>query len=260
MIFSLFPVLDIPHQLTSLSLVMKFNSKLESGILLKRYKRFLGDIKLPDGQVRTIHCANTGAMTGCATPGDTIWFSTSDNPKRKYPNSWELTHTQAGHYICVNTIQANRLAKEAIKLDLIKELSGYQELKTEVKYGDENSRIDLLLTDPDKADCYIEVKSVTLLSENGGLFPDAVTTRGQKHLRELIKIKQQGKRAVLLFAVLHSGISRVSPAKAVDPVYSDIIKQALGFGVEVLAYKAKFSLDEMQLVEAIPFSEDQVII
>ena len=165
---------------------MKFLPPLESATLLKRYKRFLADIQFDDGSERTIHCANTGAMTGCATPGDKVWFSTSDNPKRKYPNSWELSQTAAGHRICINTARANQLAVEGIQQGVITELLDYEQLQTEVKYGQENSRIDILLSDPQKATCYIEVKSVTLLAEESqgqGFFPDAVTTRGQKHLR-----------------------------------------------------------------------------
>lgn len=163
---------------------MKFEPELESGKLIKRYKRFLADIKLEDNSERTIHCANTGAMTGCAEPDSTVFFSTSSNLKRKYPNSWELSVTENNHTICVNTLRANQLVVEAIQEQNIKELTEYDELKTEVKYGSENSRIDILLTGKSLPDCYIEVKSVTLLSESGqGFFPDAVTTRGQKTLK-----------------------------------------------------------------------------
>ncbi|MEF1184700.1 DNA/RNA nuclease SfsA, partial [Vibrio sinaloensis] len=180
---------------------MKFEPVLEPATLIQRYKRFLADITLPDGSERTIHCANTGAMTGCATPGNAVWYSTSDNPKRKYPNSWELTETAQGHRICINTARANQLAVEAIQSGTIGELQGYDQLQTEVKYGNENSRIDILLNSENKPKCYIEVKSVTLLDEKlagQGYFPDAVTTRGQKHLRELSEMAQSGHRAVLL--------------------------------------------------------------
>lgn len=150
---------------------MKFDPPLQSATLIKRYKRFLTDIELPDGEIRTIHCANTGAMTGCAEPGNTVWFSTSENKKRKYPNSWELAETANGHWICVNTAQANRLVVEAINADAISELQGYSSLRTEVKYGSENSRIDILLEDKNKPVCYIEVKSVTLLDNGQGFSP-----------------------------------------------------------------------------------------
>ncbi|GAA5647032.1 DNA/RNA nuclease SfsA [Vibrio proteolyticus] len=233
---------------------MQFNPPLQSATLLKRYKRFLTDIELPDGSVRTIHCANTGAMTGCAEPGNMVWYSTSDNPKRKYPNSWELSDTQDGHRICINTARANQLAVEAIQDGTIVELLGYDQLSTEVKYGQENSRIDVLLKSETQPSCYIEVKSVTLLGEDGqGYFPDAVTTRGQKHLRELTEMANNGQRAVLLFTVLHSGIEKVSPALHIDANYSLLLKKAQEQGVEVLCYKAQLSEHEIKLIKAIDF-------
>ncbi|WP_146490633.1 DNA/RNA nuclease SfsA [Vibrio sp. T20] len=238
---------------------MHFNPPLESATLIKRYKRFLTDIKLPDGSERTIHCANTGAMTGCATPGNTVWYSTSDNAKRKYPNSWEISETDKGHRICVNTARANQLAVEAIENGTIVELLGYNALRTEVKYGSENSRIDILLEDNEKPPCYIEVKSVTLLDEQEistkgqGFFPDAVTTRGQKHLRELTEMVESGNRAVLLFTVLHSGIEKVSAAHHIDAKYSLLLKQAQDAGVEVLCYKAELSSTQIQLKQAVEF-------
>ncbi|MGR5118663.1 DNA/RNA nuclease SfsA [Vibrio astriarenae] len=235
---------------------MKFDPKLESATLIKRYKRFLADITLPDGSMRTIHCANTGAMTGCADEGDTIWFSTSDNPKRKYPNSWELTQKPNGNVIAINTIRANQLAVEAINNGVITELQGYETLRTEVKYGQESSKIDILLEDNQRPSCYIEVKSVTLLDseQNGqGYFPDAVTTRGQKHLRELIEVANSGQRAVLLFTILHSGIEKVSAAHHIDAKYDHLLKQAQAAGVEVLCYKAQLSPQTIQLQKAIEF-------
>tara|TARA_B100001057_G_scaffold348924_1_gene350290 strand:- start:117 stop:842 length:726 start_codon:yes stop_codon:yes gene_type:complete len=238
---------------------MQFNPPLESATLIKRYKRFLTDIKLPDGSERTIHCANTGAMTGCATPGNTVWYSTSDNAKRKYPNSWEISETDKGHRICVNTARANQLAVEAIENKTIVELLGYNALRTEVKYGSENSRIDILLEDNEKPPCYIEVKSVTLLdeqetsTEGQGFFPDAVTTRGQKHLRELTEMVKSGNRAVLLFTVLHSGIEKVSAAHHIDAKYSLLLKQAQDAGVEVLCYKAELSSTQIQLKQSVEF-------
>ncbi|OEE89088.1 DNA/RNA nuclease SfsA [Vibrio crassostreae] len=238
---------------------MHFNPPLEPATLIKRYKRFLTDIQLPDGSERTIHCANTGAMTGCATPGNTVWYSTSDNAKRKYPNSWEISETDKGHRICVNTARANQLAVEAIENGTIVELLGYNALRTEVKYGSENSRIDILLEDNEKPPCYIEVKSVTLLDDletstkGQGFFPDAVTTRGQKHLRELTEMVESGNRAVLLFTVLHSGIEKVSAAHHIDAKYSLLLKQAQDAGVQVLCYKAELSSTQIQLKQAVEF-------
>lgn len=221
--------------------------QLQSAKLLQRYKRFLADITLQNGTETTIHCANTGAMKGCATPGDTVWYSTSDNPKRKYPFSWEITQTQDQHFICVNTLRANQLVEEALTNGIISELSGFASLQREVKYGAENSRIDFLTTYHDKPDTYIEVKSVTLLENGQGYFPDAVTLRGQKHLRELMDMVEQGYRAVLIFAVLHSGIDSVKAAEHVDPAYAKLLTQAIDLGVEVLTYKANISTDEIKI-------------
>lgn len=226
---------------------MQFTPPLQSAILIKRYKRFLADVVTPDGRELTLHCPNTGAMTGCATPGDTVWYSTSDNPKRKYAHTWELTQTQRGAIICVNTLRANTLAKEAILAGSIVELSGYNTLKSEVKYGEEKSRIDIMLQAEERQNCYIEVKSVTLAENESGYFPDAVTERGQKHLRELISVAAAGDRAVILFAVLHSAIDRFSPAHHIDARYAQLLIEAQTKGVEILVYKAELSTEMMTL-------------
>lgn len=226
---------------------MQFTPPLQSATLIKRYKRFLADVITPDGRELTLHCANTGAMTGCATPGDTVWYSTSDNLKRKYAHSWELSETQAGHWICVNTLRANQLVREAIEQQRIPELSGYSKLTAEVRYGAENSRIDLLLQAEKRPDCYIEVKSVTLLQHGCGYFPDAVTLRGQKHLRELQTMAEQGQRTVLFFAVLHSGIETVAPAHHIDPRYAELLAQVRQKGVEVICYGASLAAEGIQL-------------
>ncbi|MEH0093725.1 DNA/RNA nuclease SfsA [Vibrio metschnikovii] len=248
---------------------MQFTPELHSAILIKRYKRFLADVQLNDGSIMTIHCANTGAMTGCAQPGSRVWYSTSDNPKRKYPHSWELTETLSSQQIVVNTLRANQLALEAIENGTIKELQGYPQRQSEVKYGQENSRIDLLLSGPDLPNCYVEVKSVTLLDDPSlnhhvgkpsvgqGYFPDAVTLRGQKHLRELTEMAKNGSRAVLLFTVLHSGIEKVSIAHHIDANYSQLLTMAQEAGVEVLCYKAQLSPREIQLVSPIEFVPSQ---
>ncbi|MCZ4059253.1 DNA/RNA nuclease SfsA [Pantoea sp. LMR881] len=226
---------------------MHFSPPLKPARLITRYKRFLADVITPEGETLTLHCANTGAMTGCATPGDTVWYSTSDSLTRKYPHSWEITETQQGHWICVNTLRANQLVREALDQQRITELSGYDDCQAEVKYGSENSRIDFLIKAKDKRNCYIEVKSVTLLHQGKGYFPDAVTIRGQKHLRELRAVAAEGHRAVLLFAVLHSGIEDVSPARHIDVAYAEQLVQAQRDGVEVLAYQASLSVTGMFL-------------
>lgn len=234
---------------------MQFDPPLECGRLIRHYKRFLADIEMPDGNTMTLHCANTGAMTGCATPGDRVWYSASENPKRKYRHSWELTETAAGDWICVNTLRANALVEEALRANRISELAGYTQIAREVRYGEENSRIDLLLSDPKRADCYIEVKSVTLLQQQCGYFPDAVTVRGQKHLRELTQMAQQGKRAVLFFAVLHSGITQVRAARHIDPDYARMLTAAVQQGVEVICYQATLSAQGMVLNTPLSWAE-----
>ena len=184
-------------------------------------------------------------MTHCADPGDQVWYSTSDNPKRKYKYTWELTFTKAGHWICINSVKANNFIGDMLQNKQIPELAGYNSIKAEVKYGSENSRIDFLLSDDNKPDCYVEVKSCTLLEsslcEGGGFFPDAVSLRGQKHLRELIEMKKQGYRSVLVFAVLHTGITSVQPASHIDSKYAALFEQAKQQGVEVLCCFPKFT-------------------
>jgi len=226
---------------------MQFSPPLQSATLIQRYKRFLADVVTPAGETLTLHCPNTGAMTGCATPGDTVWYSTSENTKRKYAHTWELTQTQSDAWICVNTLRANMLVKEALMADRLPTLTGYSILKSEVKYGSEQSRIDFMLQAEDRRNCYIEVKSVTLADKAQGYFPDAVTLRGQKHLRELMSVAAAGDRAVLLFAVLHSAIDRFSPARHIDPKYAQLLSEAQRQGVEILIYKAELSAENMSL-------------
>jgi sugar fermentation stimulation protein A len=221
------------------------------GTLIKRYKRFLADIHSVDGEMITIHCPNTGKMTNCAEPDFTVYYSHSNNPKRKYSHTWELAQDNDGNFIGINSAKANLLIKEAIEQDRIPSLIQYEHLQTEVKYGNENSRIDILLTGPDKPNCYVEVKSVTLLDERfgkgRGFFPDTVSIRGRKHLRELIEMKRGGHRAVLIFCVQHSGISSVSIAEHIDPEYMEGIKSALCAGVEVVAYACEMSVTQNYL-------------
>ena len=234
---------------------MQYSPPLIKAILIKRYKRFLADVILEDGSETTIHVANTGAMTGCAEPDDILWLLSNDNPKRKYKLSWELTQTPDNHLICVNTARANQLTKIALANHIISELQGYKTISPEVKYGDENSRIDFLLTAPNRPDCYLEVKSCPLLQDGQGFFPDTVTTRGQKHLRELMEMKRLGHRAVLLFAVLHDGINNVKAAGHLDPLYEKLMQQAINCGVEVLAYRATISVNGIELSQNLSIND-----
>ena len=231
---------------------MNYTSRLIEARLIKRYKRFLADVELLNGDQLTVHCANTGAMTGCQPEHARVWLSLSENSKRKYPYSWELVELESGALACINTSLTNRLVKEALENDLITELKAYSQCQAEVVYGEEKSRIDFLLSNDD-ALCYVEVKHVTLkLDNHRGAFPDAVSVRGQKHLRELITQVQQGHRAILLFIVMRTDIDSVTPADAIDEAYGRLLRQASQKGVEVLAYKANISLQSMKIEKQIP--------
>jgi len=234
---------------------MKFTSALEEGVLVQRYKRFLADVRLADGSIITLHCPNTGAMTNCADPGSRVWFSTSNNASRKYPCTWEIVETVTGHRIGINTGRANGMVREALEKGLIRSLDPYGTIQAEVRYGVENSRIDFRLSDSavGEPDCYVEVKSVTLLLENGcGAFPDAVTARGIRHLRELIEMRRQGHRAMLLFCVQHSGIRHVQPADHIHPQYGALLRTAAAEGVEILAMGVQFEDDGIALHQQMP--------
>ena len=231
---------------------MFFIPSLKQAVLIKRYKRFLADIRLESGKITTIHCANTGSMKGCVCEHSPCWYSVSNNPKRKYPYTWEIATTDTGHLAGINTSRANHLVREAIESQIIVELQGYSSIKAESPYGTENSRIDFLLSDGEKT-WYVEVKNVTLGLENGtGLFPDAVSHRGTKHLRELMMVAKSGARAVLVFCVQHTGIHTVSPADMIDPVYGETLRKAVDNGVEILAYRADISSKEITLYRPIP--------
>lgn len=228
-----------------------------SGKLIKRYKRFLADVELESGEIVTAHCPNTGSMRNCAQPGWVVWLTYQPSPKRKLAYTWELSQSERGDLIGINTQRANKVVYEALANQRISELTGYSNVKSEVKYGNQNSRIDFLLSDASNRHCYVEVKSVTLLDEDeanrgAGFFPDAKSLRGQKHLEELIDIKQQGHDACLLFCVQHTGIDSVAPADRIDPRYGELLRVAHKQGVQVLAYKCKITSDLMYLAEKIP--------
>jgi len=223
----------------------------QTATLLTRYKRFMADVRLADGQLLTLHCPNTGSMKNCIVPESACWYSTSDNPKRKYPHTLEVVTTPGGHFAGVNTGRANALVEQALLASVIEELRGYPLIRREVVYGAEKSRVDFVLggSEDDPRDCYVEVKSVTLMdSEGQGLFPDAVSTRGSKHLRELMAMVHQGYRAVLLFCVQHSGIQWVEPADDIDPIYGATLRAAMAAGVEVIAYQARISPEQGEIV------------
>ena len=233
---------------------MKIEPPLKKATLLRRYKRFLADMRLADGAVLTAHCPNTGSMKNCVVPGTVCWYSESLNPRRKLPATLEITTTPSGAFAGVNTGRPNSLVEEAIRRGLVKQLQGYHSIRREVPYGSEKSRIDLLLENVGSS-CYVEVKNVTLESVGAVLlFPDAVTSRGAKHLRELMAVRQQGHRAVLFFCVQHSAARMVAPAWEIDPLYCETLALAKAAGVEVLAYRCELTPDEIALAEEIPFS------
>lgn len=221
--------------------MVPFSTNLHKARLEKRYKRFFADVILEDGTKATAHCPNTGSMATCMSPGATVWLTFSDDPKRKLKWTWELTETSEG-YIGINTAMPNRVVEHSVQAGLIPELAGYATMQREVKYGSENSRIDLLLSDTAKPQCYVEVKNTTLIHDNHVRFPDAVTERGQKHLRELAAMAKKGHRAVIFFFVNRSEGEAFSPADHIDPVYGKLLREAKQQGVEILAYRAKHTL------------------
>lgn len=232
---------------------MIFSPPLLPAILEKRYKRFLADAVLDTGDRVTVHCPNTGSMLGCAAPGSRIWLSVSSNPKRKLQFTWELVELAGGHLACINTARPNALVAEALVAGLVPDLRGYETSRREVKYG-EASRVDLWLSNhiAGLADAWVEVKSVTLGTGDTGRFPDAVTPRGQKHVRELQLKVEAGERAVLFFCVSHTGITSVRPADEIDPLYGQLLRRAALAGVEVIAWRLGISPEGMTLERALP--------
>ncbi|MEL0638542.1 DNA/RNA nuclease SfsA [Marinomonas sp. TI.3.20] len=231
---------------------MKFPTKLLEGRLIKRYKRFLSDIELSTGEVIVAHCPNTGSMKRCQQDNARVWVSESNNPKRKLAYTWELVEIDEQYLACINTGYPNKLVGEAIANGVVSELTGYAEQKAEVKYG-ENSRIDWLLTGDDGRKCYVEVKNVTLLEEDGqGYFPDAVTERGRKHLYELASMVEEGHRAVMFFCVSHTGIDSVTPAAHIDPKYAQAFVEVVERGVEVIAYQVAIDPQGMLVTHSVP--------
>jgi len=219
---------------------MRFPAPLLEGRLLRRYQRFLADVDTAAGMV-TAHCPNTGSMQGCAEPGMRVWLSPATNPARKLAWTWELVEALPGVVVGMHTGRSNALVREAIEAGRVPELAGYATIRPEVKYG-EGSRIDLLLTAPGRPDCYVEVKNVTAaVAGRIGYFPDAVTTRGTKHLREMSAMVAAGHRAVLVFCVQRGDVDCVRPADHIDPVYGRTLREALAAGVEVIALGATVS-------------------
>lgn len=232
---------------------MRFSTPLEAGRLVRRYKRFLADVISDSGEQLCIHCPNTGSMLNCMGEGARVWFQRNSDPKRKLPGTWELVETPQGRLACVNTARANRLVEEALLAGVIEELAGFTALRREVAYGLENSRVDFRLAYP-QGPAYVEVKSVTLGFGDTAVaaFPDAVTLRGAKHLRELAALARNGVRAVQLYCVNLTDIEAVRPASEIDPLYAAALREAVAAGVEVLAYGVELSPEEIRLVRRLP--------
>jgi sugar fermentation stimulation protein A len=231
---------------------MIFSNPLIKGRLIRRYKRFLADIQLDDAGVITAACPNTGSMMGCCDAGNRVWLSESDSATRKYRHTWEIV--QVGRVmIGINTGRPNALVAEAIAAGTIGELAGYSSVRREVPYGEEGSRVDLVLEGPSREPCYVEVKNVTAAASKGiALFPDSVSVRGTRHLRELIRLKARGMRPVQLYCVQRSDVREVRPADGIDYEYGITLREAIATGVEVLAYRAKVTATEIRLEERIP--------
>jgi len=220
------------------------------GTLLRRYKRFLADIRLEDGTIVTAFCPNTGSMKSCSSPESPVLLSEHDNPKRKHRYTWErifINNTWVG----INTAVPNKLVYDSLIHDRVPELTGYTHIAGEVPYG-RNSRIDLLLSTAEQV-CYVEIKNVTLVENSIARFPDAVTSRGTKHLIELYEMVQSGHRAVMFYLVQRGDALRFEPAADIDPAYAATLKRVHDGGVEILVYRARVSEDTVDLDRSLPY-------
>lgn len=217
---------------------MRFNSALVAGTLLQRYKRFLADVRLANGEVVTAHCTNTGSMLGCKEPGSLVYLSRSENKGRKLAYTWEMIQINR-QWVGINTMHPNRLVAEAIEAGIIPELRGYGIIRREVKVS-AHSRLDLCL-EGDHGCCFVEVKNVTLSFDRAAAFPDAVSERATKHLKELMRLKRRGHRAAVVFVIQRGDCEYFRPADEIDPEYGRWFRRAVKAGVEPLPYIAKVS-------------------
>ena len=236
---------------------MKFPTPLIPATLVKRYKRFLADVVLPDGTTITAHVANPGAMTRLAAPGSRVWLSKSDSKTRKLPHSWELIEVDLGRgleLVGINTGHPNALAAEAIAAGRIPELAGYTTVRREVKYGTA-SRVDFVLRATGRPPCYVEIKNVHLMRTPGfAEFPDAVTKRGAKHLAELSAVVAAGARAVMLYLIQIGSAQRFALARDIDPLYGAAFDAARAAGVEAFAYRCGITCDGIEVAEKVAIS------
>ena len=228
---------------------MNFDTPLIHGTLIKRYKRFLADVKLDNNKIITAHCPNTGTMLSCSTPGSAVCLSTSDNPKRKYPHTLEMVQDN-NTWVGVNTSRTNKLVIEAIEKGQILEFLEPDRVKAEVKTSPK-SRLDLLVTRGDK-DTYVEIKNCSLAIDGCAMFPDAVTVRGTKHLNELIRLKKKGFGSCIFFLVQRMDADKFAPAAHIDKVYARTIAEAVKEGVQILVYQAEVNPAGIQVVRSLP--------
>jgi sugar fermentation stimulation protein A len=227
---------------------MKFETPLIPGKLIQRYKRFMADVKLDSGEIVTAHCMNSGSMMGLTAPGNRVWLSPAQNPAAKLKWKWEIVEVD-GVPVGINTGHPNRLAAEAIEAGQVPELKGYRSLRREVKFGAENSRVDILLDGHEggRPATFVEVKNVTLRQAEAAAFPDAVTDRGTKHLRELAKVAQNGGRAVMFYLAQRNDCTHFTLADKIDPAYARAFRDAQAAGVEAIAYAFDVSPKEIRL-------------
>ncbi len=227
---------------------MKFDQKLVSGKLIKRYKRFLTDVELEDGSIVVAHCTNSGTMKSCLEEGAPVLLSPAKDPKRKTRFTWEIIYINGG-WIGINTIIPNQLVYEAVKNNEIVGLENYTNVRREVKF--EDSRLDVFAENENEK-CFIEVKNVTMKVGDAALFPDAVTTRGLKHLETLIRIKKQGMRAVMVYVIQRMDVDSFGVAKHIDPKYAEALQRAIDQGVEVFPIQAEVSPLGIELKKKLP--------
>jgi len=228
---------------------MKFSKPLIHGTLIKRYMRFLADVKLDSGETVTAHCTNSGSMKSCIENGAEVYLSPVDDPNRKTKFTWEMIKIN-GDWVGINTSNPNKLAFEEVKAGRIEKLKGYTEVQAEVKFDD--SRFDLMAKNSNET-CFIEVKNVTYKEEIYALFPDAITSRGKKHLETLVKVKEQGMRAVMLYIIQRTDVEIFSTAKQIDPEYSKSLKIAYEKGVEIIPVQVKVTPEKIEIVKELPF-------
>lgn len=228
---------------------MQFGQTLQQGKLVSRYKRFLADVEMDGGRLLTVHCPNSGSMSGCKEPGSPVLISLADNPKRKYAHTLEMVRVGTT-WVGVNTSRTNGLVAEAISGGVVTELSGIETIRPEVKVSDK-SRLDFLLTRGDEK-IYVEVKNCSLAVDRAAMFPDAVTIRGAKHLVELATLRRSGCRAVVFFCIQREDVDYFSPADHIDPHYGETLREVVAQGVEVLAYGAVLSPEAITVVRKLP--------